>query len=194
MRSFSRVVCRHGTHGLRVRPPGATSPACRRGSACAARVPFTWPLALNSMPAPSDVVGDVGRADRLGQRLGVGGARALEGVGGDQDRLERVDVVGVEMTSGCALANAASTACSAACWGRTRVEDGVVGELAQRLAELLLVQAGPRADHAHRRPALLDHLARSRMASLRRQTRISTSALVALAFATSTVRSLAAGS
>ena len=49
------------------------------------------------------IVGDVGGADRVGQRLGVGRTGTLVGIGGDQQRLEGEDVVGVEIDAGVGL-------------------------------------------------------------------------------------------
>src|SRR5262249_3776356 len=48
--------------------------------------------------AERHLVGDVGLADRFGERLRVGRAGALERVGGDEDRLEgEADVQSVEV-------------------------------------------------------------------------------------------------
>src|SRR5215831_7271340 len=48
-------------------------------------------------PTEGHLVGDVGLADRVGQRLRIGGLGALERIGGDQDRLEReADIEAVE--------------------------------------------------------------------------------------------------
>src|SRR5580704_1924630 len=43
------------------------------------------------------IVGDVGGADGLRQRFGIGGAGALVGVGRNQQRLERKDMIGTEV-------------------------------------------------------------------------------------------------
>ena len=45
----------------------------------------------------ADVVGDVGLANGVGQRFGIGRARALECVSRNQQRLKRIDLVGVEI-------------------------------------------------------------------------------------------------
>src|SRR5208282_6818855 len=51
----------------------------------------------------ADIVGNVGGADGVGQRLRVGRAGALVSVGGDQQRLEGENVVGVEVDAGIGL-------------------------------------------------------------------------------------------
>ena len=69
----------------------------------------------------ADIVGDVGRADRVGERLRVGRAGALVGVGRDQQRLEREDVVGVQVDAGKRLGERGlELLASASCSGRTR--------------------------------------------------------------------------
>ena len=57
----------------------------------------------------ADIVGDVGSADGVGQRLRIGRAGAFESVGDDQQRLEGEDVIGVQVDAGMALASAASS-------------------------------------------------------------------------------------
>ena len=45
----------------------------------------------------ADIVGDVGGADGVGQRLGISRTGALIGVGGDEQCLEREDVIGAQV-------------------------------------------------------------------------------------------------
>src|SRR5512145_271795 len=116
-------------------------------------------------PAERHLLGDVGLSDRVSKSLRVGSLGALEGVGGDQDRLESeahvepmkhqpvfrvlleerlfhdLGELGVRVVPG-------------------NVGDRVLRKLAERLEILLLVHAGrSRANDAHRVPALLHHLA-----------------------------------
>ena len=51
----------------------------------------------------ADIVGDVGGADGIGKRLRIGRAGALIGVGGNQQRLESKNMIGVQIDGGIGL-------------------------------------------------------------------------------------------
>ena len=145
----------------------------------------------------ADIVGDVGRADGVGERLRIGRARPLVGVRGDQQRLERIDVVGVEIDAGMRLGERGLELLgSASCSGRTRARSssGRRDSLPRVLRYWSSYQPGPMLSTAIGDQRCLTSSRVIRMASLSRLTISSASAPVALALATSTERSRAVGS
>ena len=112
--------------------------------------------------ADADIVGDIGGADGVGQRLRIGRTGALIGVGGDQQRLERVDVIGVQIDAGIGLGQRGFEHLRQLLVRIVPRDEAhrTVGQLAQRLEILVFVPARPHAQDRLRRPALLDQFPR----------------------------------